>query len=205
MLHALSHHPNSSSCTYKFTLAPISLVNISSIFSFTRTLLLSLSHTIAHIIIDMHTEIRDFTVTVSKKEVVVAAQFPNQEHWLPLSNLDMCLLLPLDFSLYFCYTKPTCGDNWTFVSKVEVLKKALAKALVPYYALAGEIVPNSVGEPEIVCSNRGVDFIEGFADIELQNLNLYRADETIGCKLVPKKKNGMLAVQVCRRTLALEI
>ena len=153
----------------------------------------------------MHTEMRDFTVTVSKKEVVVAAQFPNQEHWLPLSNLDMCLLLPLDFSLYFCYTKPTCGDNWTFVSKVEVLKKALAKALVPYYALAGEIVPNSGGEPEIVCSNRGVDFIEGFADIELQNLNLYRADETIGCKLVPKKKNGMLAVQVCRRTLALEI
>ena len=205
MLHALSHHPNSSSYTYKFTLAPISLVNISSIFSFTRTLLLSLSHTIAHIIIDMHTEIRDFTVTVSKKEVVVAAQFPNQEHWLPLSNLDMCLVPPLDFSLYFCYMKPTCGDNWTFVSKVEVLKKALAKALVPYYALAGEIVPNSKGEPEILCNNRGVDFIEGFADIELQNLNLYRVDETIGCKLVPKKKNGMLAIQVCRITLALEI
>ncbi|KAM3701843.1 hypothetical protein ACB098_05G205100 [Castanea mollissima] len=143
----------------------------------------------------MHTEIRDFTVTVTKKEVVVAAQFPNQEHWLPLSNLDICLVPPLDFSLYFCYTKPTCGDNWTFGSKVEVLKKALAKALVPYYALAGEIVPNSVGEPEILCNNRGVDFIEGFADIELQNLNLYRADETIGCKLVPKKKNGMLAVQ----------
>uniref|UniRef100_A0A7N2LTN1 Uncharacterized protein n=1 Tax=Quercus lobata TaxID=97700 RepID=A0A7N2LTN1_QUELO len=111
----------------------------------------------------MHKEIRDFTVTVSKKEVVVAAQFPNQEHWLPLSNLDMCLVPPLDFSLYFCYTKPTCGDNWTFVSKVEVLKKALAKALVPYYALASS--------------------------------KLCGADETIGCKLVPKKKNGMLAVQ----------
>ncbi|KAK7818254.1 fatty alcohol:caffeoyl-coa acyltransferase [Quercus suber] len=68
----------------------------------------------------------------------------------------MCLVPPLDFSLYFCYTKPTRGDNWTFVSKVEVLKKALAKALVPYYALAGEIVTNSVREPEILCSNRGV-------------------------------------------------
>ncbi|KAM3701847.1 hypothetical protein ACB098_05G205400 [Castanea mollissima] len=145
---------------------------------------------------DMHTEIRDFPVTVGKKEVVAAAQFPNQEHWLPLSNLDMCLVPPpLDFSLYFCYTKPTCGDNWTFVSKVEVLKKALAEALVPYYALAGEIVPNSMGEPEILCNNRGVDFIEGFADIELQNLNLYRPDKTIGCKLVPKKRNGVLAVQ----------
>ena len=193
MLHALSHHPNSSSCTYKFTLAPISLVNISSIFSFARSLLHT--HNSTYYIMDMHTEIRDFMVTVSKKEVV-AAKFPNQEHWLPLSNLDMCFGPPLDFSLFFCYTKPTYEDNWTFVSKVEVLKKALAEALVPYYALAGEIIPNSMGEPEILCNNRGVDFIEGFADIELQNLNLYRADETIGCKLVPKKKNGVLAVQV---------
>ena len=48
MLYALSHHPYSSSCTYKFTLAPISLVNISSIFSFTRTLLLSLTHNSTH-------------------------------------------------------------------------------------------------------------------------------------------------------------
>ncbi|KAL4633925.1 hypothetical protein ACB092_04G158900 [Castanea dentata] len=143
---------------------------------------------------DMRTDIRDFMVTASKKEVM-AAKFPNHEHWLPLSNLDMCFGPPLDFSLFFCYTKPTCGDNWTFVSKVEVLKKALAEALVPYYALAGEIVPNSMGETEILCNNRGVDLTEGFADIELQNLNLYRADETIGCKLVPKKKNGMLAVQ----------
>ena len=153
---------------------------------------------------DMHTEVRDFIVTVRKKEVV-AAQFPNQEHWLLLSNLDMCLGPPLAFSLFFCYTKPTCGDNWTFVSKVEVLKKTLAEALVPYYALAGEIVPNSMGEPEILCNNHGVDFIEGFVDIELQNLNLYRSDETVGCKLVPKKKNGVLAVQVCKRTLTLDI
>ena len=129
MLHALSHHLDSSSCTYKFTLAPISLVNISSNFhlqALSRSL--SLSHTIAHIIMDMHTKIRDFTVTVSKKEVVVAAQFPNQEHWLPLSNLDMCLVPPLDFSLYFCYMKPTCGDNWTFVSKVESSKEGLGKS-----------------------------------------------------------------------------
>ena len=161
--------------------------NISTIFSFT----LSLSR--AHIIMDMQIEIRDFIVTVSKK-VVVAAQFPNQERWLPLSNLEVCLGFSLDFSLFFCYTNPTCGGNWTFMSKVEVLKKALAEALVTYYALAGEIVQNSMGEPEILCNNRGVDFVEGFVDIELRNLNLYRADETIGCKLVPKKKNGVLAV-----------
>ena len=67
------------------------------------------------------------------------------------------------------------------------------------------MVQNSVGEPEILCNNRGVDFIEGFVDIELRNLNLYRVDETIGCKLVPKNKNGVLTIQVCKITLALEI
>ena len=60
------------------------------------------------------------------------------------------------------------------------------------------MVQNSVGEPEILCNNRGVDFIEGFVDIELRNLNLYRVDETIGCKLVPKNKNGVLTIQVCK-------
>ncbi|MBH0063557.1 hypothetical protein I6E85_20815, partial [Pseudoalteromonas sp. NZS71] len=54
---------------------------------------------------------------------------------------------------------------------------------------------NSVGEPEILCNNRGVDFFEAFADVELKDLNLYDPDESIEGKLVPKKKHGVLAVQ----------
>ncbi|KAK4587635.1 hypothetical protein RGQ29_018870 [Quercus rubra] len=134
-------------------------------------------------------------VTLIKKEVV-AVQLPKHEdHWLPLSNLDFCILHPLDFSIFFCYKKPTCKDNWTFVAMVEVLKKALKEALVPFYALAGEKVPNSMGEHKLHCNNRGVDFTDAFANIELQKLNLYEPDEIIGCKLVPKKENGVLAVQ----------
>jgi len=80
---------------------------------------------------------------------------------------------------------------------VGVLKKAMAQVLVSYYAFAGEVVANSVGEPELLCNNRGVDFFEAVADIELMDLNLYNPDDSIEGKLVPRKKSGVLAVQVC--------
>ncbi|RVW68747.1 Hydroxycinnamoyltransferase 2 [Vitis vinifera] len=59
-----------------------------------------------------------------------------------------------------------------------------------------EVLSNSAGEPELLCNNRGVDFMEAYADVQLQNLNLYNPDESIESKLVPKKKHGVLSVQV---------
>uniref|UniRef100_A0A2N9EXW7 Uncharacterized protein n=1 Tax=Fagus sylvatica TaxID=28930 RepID=A0A2N9EXW7_FAGSY len=133
----------------------------------------------------------ELIVNMTKKEVVAAA-LPLQEHWLPLSNLDL-LLPPVDVGVFFCYKK--CGKDLTFGSMVGVLKKALAQALLTYYAFAGELVSNPFGEPEILCNNRGVDFVEAFAEVELKDLNLYNPDDTIEGKLVPKKKQGVLAVQ----------
>ncbi|MED6179759.1 hypothetical protein PIB30_003974 [Stylosanthes scabra] len=114
-----------------------------------------------------------------------------QDHWLPFSNLDL-LLPPIDASVFFCYTNT---EMLSFKSMVGTLKSSLAKALVPYYVLAGEVVQNSMGEPELHCNNRGVDFIEAEADVELRSLNLYNPDESFEGKLVPKKKHGVLAVQ----------
>ncbi|KAE8656914.1 60S ribosomal protein L7-4-like [Hibiscus syriacus] len=131
----------------------------------------------------------EFTVTVIKTDVV-APLVPFQEHWLPFTNLDL-LLPPLHFGVFFCYKKPvsaSCGS-------VSVLKKALAEALLPYYALAGEVVPNALGEPELLCNNRGVDFVEAYADIELRNLNFHNPDESVEGKFVPKNKHGVMAVQ----------
>ncbi|RDX74202.1 Shikimate O-hydroxycinnamoyltransferase, partial [Mucuna pruriens] len=142
----------------------------------------------------------EFMVSVSKEEVVVA-ELPMQEHLLPLSNLDL-LIPPVDVSVFFCYKKPlamsmtTEGDTVSFGSMVGSLKNALAQALVSYYPFAGEVVVNSMGEPELFCSNRGVDFVEAVADVDLQCLNLYNPDDTIEGKLVPKKKHGVLSVQV---------
>lgn len=140
----------------------------------------------------------EFTVSVTNEEVV-AAVVPMQEHWLTLSNLDL-LLPPVDVGVFFCYKKPmledSLTDNITFGSMVGSLKKALAQALISYYVFAGEVVPNNMGEPEVLCNNRGVDFVEAVADVELKCLNFYNPDETIEGKFVPKKKKGVLAVQV---------
>ncbi|KAM1165220.1 hypothetical protein PS2_024426 [Malus domestica] len=67
----------------------------------------------------------EFKVTMSKQEVVAAA-LPLQEHWLPLSNLDL-LLQPLDVGVFFCYKNK---QSMSFGSMVGVLKKAMAQALI---------------------------------------------------------------------------
>ncbi|KAM3702070.1 hypothetical protein ACB098_05G222100 [Castanea mollissima] len=135
----------------------------------------------------------ELIVKVSKREVVAAA-LPLQEHWLPLSNLDL-LLPPVDVGVFFCYSILGKDLSNNFPSMVGVLKKALAQALVTYYAFAGEVVSNPIGEPEILCNNRGVDFVEAFAEAELKDLDFYNPDATVEGKLVPKKKHGVLAVQ----------
>ncbi|CAL0307449.1 unnamed protein product [Lupinus luteus] len=133
----------------------------------------------------------EFTVHVTKNEVV-AALLPMQEHWLPMSNLDL-LLPPLDVCVFFCYKKNHLLSTSTSI--IGSLKHSLAQALVSYYALAGEVVTNLMGEPELLCNNRGVDFVEAHADVELEYLNLYNPDDTIEGKLVPTKKQGVLVVQ----------
>ncbi|KAF8400186.1 hypothetical protein HHK36_013482 [Tetracentron sinense] len=136
----------------------------------------------------------EFAVTISRKEVV-ASILPLHEHWLPFSNLDL-ILPPVDVSVFFCYRKPTKRENFTFASVVSVLKNAMAQALVSYYAFAGEVVQNCAGEPELLCNNQGVDFVEAYADVELRELDLYNPDASVEGKLVPEKKNGVLSVQV---------
>ncbi|KAL5101435.1 hypothetical protein RYX36_005762 [Vicia faba] len=136
---------------------------------------------------------KQFIVNVTNEEVV-AASLPMQEHWLPLSNLDL-ILPPVDVGVFFCYNNPMISTNGTHYNIIGCLKRSLAEALVSYYAFAGEVVANSMGEPEILCNNRGVDFVEAVADVELQSLDLYNPDESVERKLVPTKKHGILAVQ----------
>ncbi|XP_038984253.1 coniferyl alcohol acyltransferase-like [Phoenix dactylifera] len=137
---------------------------------------------------------KEYAVTMRGKERV-AAVLPVQEHWLPLSNLD--LLLPaIDVGVFFCYKKPPAKQSkTTFGSMVSALKASLAQALVTYYPFAGEVLTNPVNEPELLCNNRGVDFIEAYADVELQELRLNNPDESVERKLLPKKKEGVLCVQ----------
>ncbi|KAG8373887.1 hypothetical protein BUALT_Bualt11G0072000 [Buddleja alternifolia] len=135
-----------------------------------------------------------FPVTVKRTEVV-AAVLPLQEHWLPMSNLDL-LLPPLDVGIFFCYRKNSTDKNLSPENMVAGMKKALAKALVTFYPFAGEIVLNRHGEPEILCNNRGVDFTHAYADVDLNDVDFYRPDLSVDGKLVPVKMHGVLSVQV---------
>ncbi|KAI3811485.1 hypothetical protein L1987_21209 [Smallanthus sonchifolius] len=130
-----------------------------------------------------------FSVSVKKRDIITAA-LPVQDHWLPMSNLDL-LLPPLDVGVFFCYK-----NSLPLYESMNIVKKSLAEALAPFYPLAGEVVQNSLSEPELLCNNRGVDFIHAYADMELKNIDLYHPDESVERKLVPLKKQGVLTVQV---------
>ncbi|KAF0930627.1 hypothetical protein E2562_033823 [Oryza meyeriana var. granulata] len=130
-------------------------------------------------------------VTMAVTTTTVAPALPTQEHRLPLSNLDL-LLPPLDVSVFFCYHHPA--------PSAAALKEALAKALVPYYPLAGEVVANGDGEPELLCRGRGVDFTEASAAAgeEMRELRIGMVDERVE-KLVPAKKAAsVMSVQVTK-------
>lgn len=150
----------------------------------------------------MGAEAKRYDVMVKSTETV-AAVLPVQEHRLPQSNFDL-VLPPIDVGIFFCFQKPasiTDSDAasvgpTTFPAMVATLKVALAKVLVTYYPLAGEVASNSAGEPEILCNNRGVDLTVAYADVELRELNLYDPDDSVEAKLVPKKKNGIVSIQV---------
>ncbi|KAJ4763440.1 hypothetical protein LUZ62_073815 [Rhynchospora pubera] len=150
----------------------------------------------------MGAEAKGYEVMVKSMETI-AAVLPVQEHRLVQSNFDL-LLPPIDVGVFFCFRKPAPVADTnvasvgpiTFPAIVANLKAALAKVLVTYYPLAGEVVTNSAGEPEILCNNRGVDLTEAYADVDLRDLNLYDPDDSVEAKLVPKKKDGILSIQV---------
>ncbi|KAK1392266.1 shikimate O-hydroxycinnamoyltransferase-like [Heracleum sosnowskyi] len=130
-------------------------------------------------------------VVVVKKTEVVAAVLPVTEHRLAMSNLDL-LLPPLDVGIFFCYNDGAKNNEML----ISMVRKGLGQALVSFPVLAGEVVPNNAGEPEMLCNNRGVDFVQAFADMELQHLDLYNPDVSVDAKFVPVKKHGVLSIQV---------
>lgn len=129
-------------------------------------------------------------VMVKRREVVTAV-LPVTESRLALSNLDL-ILPPLEVGIFLCYAN-SGKNNEMMLSSV---RKGLRQVLVPFNALAGEVVLNDEGEPELLCNNRGVDFVEAFADINLRELDINNPDVSIRDNFVPVREQGVLTVQV---------
>ncbi|CAN6236193.1 unnamed protein product [Urochloa humidicola] len=119
--------------------------------------------------------IQEVTVTVEP-----ALPVEGRRHRLPLSNLNL-LVPPLDVSVFFCYPDPA--------PTAAELKEALAETLVAYYPLAGEEVTNADGEPELLCSGRGVDFtVASSGGAALRDLQLGIVDEGVQKLICPPRR-----------------
>ncbi|URE20423.1 Transferase family [Musa troglodytarum] len=95
--------------------------------------------------------------------VVPSEQTPEGSIWL--SNLDLLVIRAHTPVVYFYHPR---GDSGFF--SVELLKAALAKALVPFYPLAGRLGFDSDGRLEIKCTGEGVLFVVARSDSTLEEL-----------------------------------
>eukprot|EP00253_Pinus_taeda_P008024 PITA_08024 len=140
----------------------------------------------------------DFNVKIVRKEVVVNAH-PVQEHRLPLSNLDLTIP-PVSVSLFLCYKQPNPRSVSSFAEEAtHDLKISLSEALSYYYVFAGQMVCNTSGEPELLCNNQGVEFVQAAANIGLAELDFYNPDKTIEGKLIPMlSNNSVFSTQVTK-------
>ncbi|KAL6980729.1 Alcohol acyltransferase 9 [Sarracenia purpurea var. burkii] len=97
-----------------------------------------------------------------KKAVLVAPSEPTPSRVLPLSALDSQLFLRFTIEYLLVYTSPHGFDRDAAVTRV---KAALARALVPFYPLAGRVRarPDGTGL-EVLCRAQGAGFIEAVSD-----------------------------------------
>ncbi|GLJ20280.1 hypothetical protein SUGI_0368300 [Cryptomeria japonica] len=100
-----------------------------------------------------------YNVEVVEREIVLPA-LPLQEHVLPFSNIDL--------------TIPALAVH-----------SSLSNALVSFDAFAGRLVSNGVGETELVCNNKGVEFAKAYALTSLAQVEFCNPIAAVGDKLVP--------------------
>ncbi|KAF9616974.1 hypothetical protein IFM89_033044 [Coptis chinensis] len=104
-----------------------------------------------------------------KEKVLVFPSEPTPLKTLPLSTLDSNPLMRFDVKYLFVYrSNPGLNRN----AIVAGIKNALARALVPYYPLAGRVRVGPDGKNlEVVCESQGAMFIEGVSkDITIADL-----------------------------------
>ncbi|PON79002.1 Transferase [Parasponia andersonii] len=100
-----------------------------------------------------------------KEAVVVTPSDPTPTRVLPLSAIDSQLFLRFTIEYLLIY-KPRPGSGLhDHAQTVARVKSALAKAMVPYYPLAGRVRQRPDGSGlEVVCRAQGAVFIEAVSD-----------------------------------------
>lgn len=125
---------------------------------------------------------------ISSELVVPSEATPKKPLWL--SNLDLAGRMAHTAIVYFY--RPINSARHDFFS-VESLKSSLAKALVPFYPLAGCLGVDQEGRTEIKCTGEGVLFIVARSDTMLDDFDSFAPSSEVRNLYVPPGGQSDLA------------
>ncbi|CAM0885123.1 unnamed protein product [Alopecurus aequalis] len=128
---------------------------------------------------------------------VVTPSVETPRHGLWLSPLDVLKANRGHTQTIYLYRPDSGGvDDFFDVAR---LKAAMAKALVPFYPLAGRLGMDADGHVEIDCAGQGVLFAVGYSDLTVDDLSNFGASPELTRLFVPRMEDSpsvMCAVQV---------
>ncbi|EYU41388.1 hypothetical protein ABFS82_11G105100 [Erythranthe guttata] len=104
-----------------------------------------------------------FNVTRRNPELILPAK-PTPHEFKPLSDIDDQEGLRFHVPFIQLYRSIPSVE----ADPVEVIRKAIAKALVPYYPFAGRLREHAARKLVVECTGEGVMFIEADADVALE-------------------------------------
>ncbi|KAL7135396.1 hypothetical protein ABFS83_11G092500 [Erythranthe nasuta] len=104
-----------------------------------------------------------FNVTRRNPELILPAK-PTPHEFKPLSDIDDQEGLRFHVPVIQFYRNIPSVE----ADPVEVIRKAIAKALVPYYPFAGRLREQAARKLVVECTGEGVMFIEADADVALE-------------------------------------
>nr|BAJ94464.1 predicted protein [Hordeum vulgare subsp. vulgare] len=107
------------------------------------------------------------TVTKSPPALVPPAG-PTPGGTLPLSSIDKTAAVRVMVDFIQVFQSPPSSDA---DDQVAAMRQGFARALVPYYPVAGRIAEPSPGEPVVDCTAEGVWFVEAAASCSLADVN----------------------------------
>ena len=140
------------------------------------------------------------TVERSAPELVPPAG-PTPGGTLPLSSIDKtaAVRVSVDFVQVFPGVAGAVGDQ---DAAVAAMRDGFARALVPYYPVAGRITDVSPGEPVVDCTGQGVWFVEAAASCTLADVNYLERPLLIPKKdLLPKEELEDLIIMAQVRSI----
>ncbi|VAI00589.1 unnamed protein product [Triticum turgidum subsp. durum] len=109
--------------------------------------------------------------TVAKSPpALVPPAGPTPGGTLPLSSIDKTAAVRVMVDFIQVFQSPS-SDSSSVDEQVAAMRQGFARALVPYYPVAGRIAEPTPGEPVVDCTGEGVWFVEAAASCSLADVN----------------------------------